>query len=427
MILAIMGTAATSGSIPYWMGVTSGAGAKAGRAIATNTNDLFIVGETTPSNEECQVYKMTKSGAVTWQRSLATAGTDVYYGVAVDSSENVYATGNIVGSGSDIVTAKYNSSGTIQFQRSLSTTTLTDRGRAIALNSSADIYIAGLNQDGAGGQNHQVAKYNTTGTLQWQRQLRNTTDNDAANGVALDGTGDVYTVGWNTSGAISQPLFAKWDSAGTFQWQRNLATTYTAQLNGNCFDTAGAMYAVGFSLDAGSDYAAYIAKLATTPALTWQRELDSASTDIFTGVDTDSADNVYAAGYTTSGGILQGLIAKYNSSGTLQWQRTISQAANVILLAVHVDAADVVYVAGYSNISSVIQMFVARIPNDGTLTGTYSLGGVSHTYGASGLTGSTPTYTLATPTLTASTSTLTDAASTATDASTSITFTTLNI
>jgi uncharacterized delta-60 repeat protein len=426
MILAIMGTAATSGSIPYWMGVTSGAGAKQGRAIATNTNDLFIAGIATPSNQECQVYKMTKSGAVTWQRSLATAGSDVYNGVAVDSSENIYTTGYIVGSGDDIVTAKYNSSGTIQFQRSLSTTTYTDRGQAIALNSSADIYIAGFNQTLSGGNNHQVAKYNSAGTLQWQRQLSNTSDNDQANGVALDSTGDVYTAGYNTA-TIQQALIAKWNSAGTFQWQRNISLSFNSLFYANCFDNAGAMYAVGYTDDSGADRAAYIAKFATTPALTWQRELDAASTDIFLSVDTDSADNVYAAGYTLSGGIIQGLIAKYNSSGTLQWQRTISQAANVLLLAVHVDASDAVYVAGYSTISGVQQMFVARLPSDGTLTGTYSLGGVSHTYGASSLTGSTPTYTLATPTLTASTSTLTDAASTATDASTSITFTTLTI
>lgn len=426
MILAIMGTAATSGSIPFWMGVTSGAGAKAGRAIATNTNDLFIAGSATPSNLECQIYKMTKSGAVTWQRSLATAGSDVYNGVAVDSSENIYTTGYIVGSGDDIVTAKYNSSGTIQFQRSLSTTTYSDRGLAIALNSSADIYVAGHNQTLSGGNNHQVAKYNSSGTLQWQRQLSNTADNDVAQGVALDSTGDVYTAGYDTA-TIQQALIAKWNSAGTFQWQRNISLSYNSLFYGNCFDSAGAMYAVGYTDDAGADRAAYIAKFATTPALTWQRELDAASTDIFFSVDTDSADNVYAAGYTISGGIIQGLIAKYNSSGTLQWQRTISQAANVLLIAIHVDASDVVYVSGYSTISGVQQMFVARIPNDGTLTGTYSLGGVSHTYGASSLTGSTPTYTLATPTLTASTSTLTDAASTATDASTSITFTTLNI
>lgn len=427
MILAIMGTAATSGSIPYWMGVTSGAGAKESWSLATDTNNLYVAGYSTPSNNEIQVYSMLKAGSVNWQRSLATASADRGFGIAVDSSGNVYATGYIGTGADEIMTVKYNSSGTLQWQRTLAETSgNSDRGEAIVLNSSADVYIAGNSSTVAGGANTQVAKYNTSGTLQWQRLLSNTSNNDKAFGAALDSTGDLYVAGYNQA-ALPAGLLAKWNASGTFQWQRTINASYDTFFYGACIDAAGALYAVGYNSDAGADQGAYIVKLATTPTLTWDRDLDSASQDIFFDVDTDSANNVYAVGRTVVSGVNRGLIAKYNSSGTLQWQRTISQAASINLYGVTVDSDDVLYVSGTSSISGVTQMFIARLPNDGTLTGSYTLGGVSHTYGASSLTGSTPGNTLSTSTLTASTSTLTDAAGTATDASTSITFTATNI
>jgi len=428
MILVTMGTVATSGEVPYWLGVTSGTGNKTIYRLASNTNNLAVAAVSTPSNNEAQVYYMTKGGAINWQRSLATSGADIYYGVGLDSSDNLYLAGQVTPSDNECVLAKYNSSGTLQWQRTLATTTYSDKWWDLAVTTAGDCYAAGHDQDAAGGLNTLIAKYNTSGTIQWQRRLRQSADNDQAFAVALDSSSDPHIAGYTS--ATTNALIAKWNNAGTFQWQRGITSATsmnTPILRDISIDASNNIYIAGYGTDSFANLRGIVGKLTSTPGVTWFRELDSADGDIFYGVATDSASNVYVCGYTTVSSVLQGLIVKYNSSGTLQWQRTISQAANVILLGIHIDSADVLYVCGYTSISSVNQGFMARLPNDGSLTGTYSLSGVSFTYAASSLTGSSPAHTLNTPTLTAGTPTLTDAAGTATDAATTITFTTQTV
>ena len=105
-----------------------------------------------------------------WMSTFAGSGTytDYGYGIAADSAGNVY----IVGTSLNLaVVAKYNSSGVVQWQRSLGSTG-TNAGYGIALDSSGNVFVVGhTDAQGAGLIDLILAKYNNSGVIQWQRRL----------------------------------------------------------------------------------------------------------------------------------------------------------------------------------------------------------------------------------------------------------------
>ena len=101
---------------------------------------------------------MQSSGSLTWNRTGTTSGAeqDIGYALAIDDSGNVYITGQASDGNIKCFTAKFNSSGTIQWQRTLDGSTQHDRGTGIAVDSSGNVYIAGF---GAWTSGKTVLKY----------------------------------------------------------------------------------------------------------------------------------------------------------------------------------------------------------------------------------------------------------------------------
>ena len=140
-------------------------------------------------------------------RQLARSSNDYAYGVATDSSGNVYVAGGTNGGldgntnagNTDLFVVKYNSSGTKQWTRQLGSSSR-DSANDVATDSSGNIYVTGTTYwelDGntsAGKADLFVVKYNSSGTWQWTKQ--NGTDRyDEARGVATDSSGNVYVTG----------------------------------------------------------------------------------------------------------------------------------------------------------------------------------------------------------------------------------------
>ena len=153
------------------------------------------------------IAKYNSSGTIQWQRKIVGDGSDSDYGrgIALDSSDNVYITGKIhnlsggIGVGS-LFLAKYNSSGTIQWQNRLNTDTNQGaEGYGMAIDSSGNIYVAGYDQVS---NDMLIAKYDTSGTIQWQRRLGGT-GAQLAGGIAVDSSNNVYVP------PVSASLFKK--------------------------------------------------------------------------------------------------------------------------------------------------------------------------------------------------------------------------
>jgi len=171
-------------------------------------------------------------------------------------------------------------------------------------------------------------------------------------GVALDAENNLYAMGGtNSTGAGSQDfLLVKYDTTGSIVWQRVLGTSGFDFRGGVVTDSGNNVYFIGRN----GDNKAQLAKYNSSGTLVWQRELDGGSSDQGQAIAIDSADNVYVGGQaeTGSSGFADFLIAKYNSSGTIQWQRYLGSSNSENVQGLTIDSADNVYAIGATLIGS---------------------------------------------------------------------------
>ena len=153
-----------------------------------------------------------------WIGLLGGSGGDVAYSIAVDGSGNVYVCGYSNASGTaDFLIAKYNTSGAIQWQRRLGDSSSDDRGNSIAVDTSGNVYVCGFS-NASGTNDLQIAKYNTSGTIQWQRRLGGSS-NDISLSIAVDSSGNVYVCGFSNASGTNDFLIAKLPGDGSLTGQ----------------------------------------------------------------------------------------------------------------------------------------------------------------------------------------------------------------
>ena len=421
-----------------WIGLlsTSSGLQRAGGQFATavdSSGNVYFGGDTYESVGTFQLLKYNNSGTLQWQKSLSNGGG--VYSLVLDSSANIYFTGSSNGSGLSVV--KYDTSGSLQWQRAINDNGGSGSngvsGYGIALDSSSNVYVSGLDADGdTGAATWFIAKYNSSGTLQWQKYYAASSGYSISYGIAIDSSDNIYCCGIvlsstsNTYGTI-----IKLNSSGTLQWQRQL-DLYGYGLSVNfravAVDSSGNIYVSGSATNYN-----LTACYNSSGTLQWQRAFSTSVGNAFSAqsIAIDSSSNVYVLGLGGSAsGYAQYMILKYNSSGSIQWQRSMRITANFNMAGTSISVrGDNLYITGQTNTGglSPFNTLFAKLPTSGALTGTYSVGGSTVTYAASSgtdsagiATGSTPTYTITTPALTASTTTYTDSTSTLTSSVTQL-------
>jgi uncharacterized delta-60 repeat protein len=402
-----------------------------GQSVAVDSSgNAYVFGSSYDSSDSSQynfqIAKYNTSGTIQWQRRLGGNGSaDIGRSVAVDSSGNVYVCGYSPASGTlDSQIAKYNTSGIIQWQRRLDNPGPDgDAAFSVAVDSSNNVYVCGYTSV-SGSYNFLIAKYNTSGTIQWQRSLGNS-NNPTGRSVAVDSSGNVYVCGYADNSLTVGLQIAKYNTSGTIQWQRNLggSSTIPGTNAGEsvAVDSSGNVYVCGYSAESGTvDF--QIAKYNTSGTIQWQRSLGGSGNNDGRSVAVDSSGNVYVCGYSPASGPNDFQIAKYNTSGTIQWQRRLGASSGSNLgYSVAVDSSGNVYICGSSYASGNRQFLFAKLPGDGSLTGTYTVGGYSFTYAASTLTNAISSLTDSATSLTDAATSLTDAASTLNDTASTLT------
>ena len=246
-----------------------------GTTLATiGTRDVFFI-------------KYNSSGIVQWAVRAGCTGNstaDRGHSISIDTNDNIYLAGlmdrtntvftayNSDGSafgttlpGStnlSLFLLKYNTSGTAQWIARINPTSMTaftpaESGYSVATDSSGNVYVSGNSASAsvvtaysangspfgttlpnAGLVDGFVAKYNSSGSVQWIARIAST-GNDYARAVAVDrSTGDVYVAGYtaatttyyNANGTTTVPttpasggndgFLAKYNTNGVVQWAR---------------------------------------------------------------------------------------------------------------------------------------------------------------------------------------------------------------
>jgi hypothetical protein len=156
--------------------------------------------------------------------------------LACDDS-NVYLAGQTFSTDYRGFTAKYNSSGTIQWQRSLDGGASTDYYYGIAINSSGDSYCVGrMFQTNSRGY---ISKYDTSGTIQYQRSLAITGKNIILNGVGV--AGDAIYFGGQKAKTNIDTFFGKVPTDGAKTGTYTLDAQTIDYATGTATEAAGGM------------------------------------------------------------------------------------------------------------------------------------------------------------------------------------------
>lgn len=323
----------------------------------------------------------------------SSASLEYCTGVVTDSNGNVYCSGFTQGSlgepngggPDDAFIMKLNGDGELQWITQLGGITEAggdtmgyDRCNDIAVDSEDNIYCgcqtrSDLGETNAGSIDACIIKLNSDGEVVFVKQLGQETlgpasavGNDSCDSIAIDKDDNIYCAGTTASdlgeanGGGIDAYVAKFDSAGNYQWIR--------QIGANTIATIGTG--------------------------------DAAGNDYCTGVDVDDNGNVYCAGHTTSNltdnlnGAEDLFMMKLNSEGEVQWLTQLGQNAtqNSTVDSSGIDRCNDLKVndKGHLFCSGVTQgnlgannagsndLIVVKIDQDGNLDWVYQIGDVGN-------------------------------------------------
>ena len=316
-----------SDASPVWTKTYSGYDNLNGLVVDVGEDDHpVIVGQVTlpqPQGVESLILKLDGTdGTIMWAKSLGGYDDDMTGGMAVSRNDNsVVVVGTITRTGTGAITAfdvspttnsnwtqnltDYNigsgSTVSIEFSAGVPTitiggnNTLRDVGNQFTIYGSLiggtdnvdNLTITVTATDGNSDNHSMVAKYNSTGDLQWQKALSIELTYDAGGSDAdIDSDGNVYVLGYGNWAGGSGIVISKFDSTGQAQWTRTV--------QGDCTYVSG-------SIVVGDDDLLYISTTAGN---------EISGPDGATGGGAEQA-NTY--------------LAKYNKSGIVQWQRELSK------------------------------------------------------------------------------------------------------
>lgn len=202
----------------------------------------------------------------------------------------------------------------------------------------------------------------------WTREF-GTSNIDGGTGVTVDGTGNVYVIGYTggilpgqTSAGERDVIVRKYDSSGNELWTRQFGTGAFDSGYGVATDGAGNIYIAGYTggtlpgQTSGGSYDAFVRKYDSSGNEQWTRQFGTSSGDGAYGVAFDSVGNVYVAGFTsgtlpgrTYTGEVDAFVRKYDSSGNQLWTRQFGTNASEEVQGVAAEFGVSVYLVGYSD------------------------------------------------------------------------------
>ena len=374
------------------------------------------------------VSKLDSAGNFVWARQMGGRSRDLGFGVAVDGGGNVHTTGFFSGTadfdpgasvfnltsvvvGRDIFVSKLDSAGNFVWARQMGGRSR-DRGYGVAVDGNGNVYTTGefagtVDFDpGAsvfnltsknGGADIFVSKLDSAGNFVWARQMGGASF-DRGIGVAVDGSGNVYTTGFfngttdfdpgagifNLTAVGAVDIFvSKLDSAGNFVWAQRMGGGSSDVGSGVALDSSGNVYTTGFfrgiaDFDPGGGRVAarsagdediFVSKLDSAGNFVWARQIGGTSVDEAFGVAVDGTGNVYTTGFfsgtadfdpgggifnlTAAGGgniFVSGgdiFVSKLDSAGNFVWAQQIGGASFDRGIGVAVDGSGNVYATGF--------------------------------------------------------------------------------
>ncbi|MCU1343449.1 MAG: fibronectin, type [Candidatus Acidoferrum typicum] len=215
----------------------------------------------------------------------------------------------------------------------------------------------------------EVIKYNSTGTKVWSDVINTPGYSPVASAITVDSSGNVFLAGLAfTDSPTAEFVVAKVSSSGSTEWfatysfpdRNGDAYPYSMWVAGIVVDSLGNSYITGWAKEDTSGPITTI-KFSPTGARLWVRQFNDGNIDIASGMVLDSQNNVLVTGQVKPceigcTGNDVGITIKYNTNGTQLWtaytgKNTSAPAGTSVYdnTAIAADSSGNAYVAGWFN------------------------------------------------------------------------------
>ncbi|MBD2078274.1 DUF4347 domain-containing protein [Phormidium sp. FACHB-592] len=341
---------------------------------------------------------LTPKTVVDREGSVYTVGS--FYGT-VDFDPGVGLFTLTSAGGADIFISKLNSSGNFVWAKGLGGSIYDDSANGISIDSNGNVYTTGsfqgtadfdpgigiMNLTSTGSNEVFVSKLDASGNFVWAKGMGGSSD-DAATGISVDTSGNVYTTGFFqgtadfdpgtgtlnlTSTGSNEVFVSKLDASGNFVWVKRMGNSYAiardidVDSSGNVYTTGSFYGTVDFDPGMGTTNLSsvgnsdiFVSKLDASGNFVWVKRMG-----VFyevTGISVDSSGNVYTTGSfygtvdfdpgmgttnLTSVGNSDIFVSKLDASGNFVWAKRMGGSLADKASSISVDSSGNVYTTGY--------------------------------------------------------------------------------
>ena len=401
--------------------------------VAVDSSDNIIcVGETSSegSGGDALVVKFDSNMDIIARKIYGGSSTDRFYGVAVDSSDNIICVGSTASeglSGNNALVVKFDSSLNIAARKIYSGNS-GDYFESVAIDGSNNIICVGYTgSEGAGSYDILIVKFDSSLNIV-ARKYYGGTGVDYFQDVAIDSSDNIICAGYTNSegSGNNDALVVKFDSSLNIVARKYYGGTGADYFQDVAIDSSDNIICVGATSSEGVGQSdALVVKFDSSLNIVARKYYGGSVVDQFNSVDIDSSDNIICVGYTNSGraGGTDTLVVKFNQSLNIEVSKCYGGGGADEFWSVAIDSFNNIICVGYtgSEGSGSYDALILKLPNNipsGTHTGTIltnlTLTDSTLTLANSNLTLANSTLTLANSTLTLANSTLTLANSTLT-------------
>lgn len=335
------------------------------------------------------VAKYNPSGKQEWAAAYdgALSRADYVNDMFVDNLGNAYLTGFSREESefySNATTVKFNSDGVMEWKATHdNSTNFDEEGRGLVVDNSGNVYVACKTYTTS--VEFLTIKYNSAGVEQWIRLAGSTTQNEWAQFIGLDNSGEV-TVG-GTAYLTNPPPY---DPIGYYMIKYNPDGSYTG--GGNTYNSSSTMrgmvvspqgnvYVTGNPDVTSSQSRDFVTvKFNSSGNFQWVKRFNYAEIDRPTDIVIDGNENIFVTGYSTVPSVqAYAITVKYNSSGDSLWSNiyTHQNFQNNVASRIILDEAGDMIVATYYYSVSTSGNELIKLKSSGAYQWAYNYKGLS--------------------------------------------------
>jgi hypothetical protein len=252
--------------------------------------------------------------------------------------------------------------------------------------------------------------------LYWHTFLGGSISYDSCEGIAIDGSGNIYVTGtsnysWGSpvnpfTGSVETPdaFVAKLSPSGVLQWNTFLGGSGWDSGSDIVIDGNGNIYVTGVSASTwgspvnpfgGGDNDAFVARLNSNGVRQWNTFLGGSDFDWANGIEADGSGNIFVIGSSEStwgspvnpfsGEDNDAFVARLNANGARQWHTFLGGSYDDYGTAIVTDLNGNIYVTGTSDVTwgspvnphaeGWVDAFVAKLNANGARQWNTFLGG----------------------------------------------------